>query len=210
MKIPALDRKSIFKIVGILGFYLAIAVTLTWPLAAHLNTHLPLGTESVATVPLFNLWTLQWNTAQLVSGYPNYWEAPIFFPNTGSFALSEAMPFTGLVFSVLYGLLNNAVTAYNLTLLFGLGLNGYAAYLLSRQLSVPQSAALLTGVLAVSLPFVGRELGVLQLTILWPIFLTFVMLLRFNKQRGLSSALGLGVMMAITIFTSSQYGLFLS
>ena len=210
MKNLALDRKSILKVLGILGFYFAIAITLTWPLAAHINTHLPLGTESVATVPLFNLWTLQWNGAQLLSGYQNYWEAPIFFPYAGSFALSEAMPFTGLMFSVLYGLVNNAVAAYNLTLLLGLALNGYAAYLLSRQLSVTQPAAVLTGVLAVSLPFVWRELGVLQLTILWPLFLTFVMLLRFKEQRGLSSALGIGIMMAVTIFTSSQYGLFLS
>jgi len=59
----------------------ALAVVWTWPLALHATTHLPLGTESSATVPLFNLWTLRWNADRLAHGYAGYWDAPIFFPN---------------------------------------------------------------------------------------------------------------------------------
>ena len=45
--------------------YLVLALVLTWPLAAHLGSALPLGTEPVETVPLFNLWTLRWDQLQL-------------------------------------------------------------------------------------------------------------------------------------------------
>lgn len=198
------------KNIGILGLFIAAAIALTWPLTLYLGTHLPLGSESVATVPLFNLWTLRWNTLQLFSGYPNYWDAPTFFPNAGSFALSEAMPVTGLIFSAFFSITRNQVAAYNLVLLLGLALNGFSAYLLSRQLSVLQMPALLTGILALSLPFVVRELGVLQLTMLWPIFLTLAALARFRIKRDLISAMGLGLWAAVSMLTSSQYGLFLS
>lgn len=198
------------KNIGILGLFIAAAIVLTWPLTLYLGTHLPLGSESVATVPLFNLWTLQWNALQLFSGYPNYWDAPTFFPNAGSFALSEAMPVTGIIFSAFFSITRNQVAAYNLVLLLGLALNGFSAYLLSRQLSVLQMPALLTGILALSMPFVGREMGVLQLALLWPVLLTLAALARFRMKRDLISAMGLGLWAAVSMLTSSQYGLFLS
>ena len=52
--------------------YLGWSLALTYPLAQHLFTKIPLGDERAATVPFFNLWILQWNLDQLMHGYPNY------------------------------------------------------------------------------------------------------------------------------------------
>ncbi len=45
--------------------YAAIAVGLTWPLVVHLSSRLPLGAGDTATVPQFNLWTMQRNEGRL-------------------------------------------------------------------------------------------------------------------------------------------------
>lgn len=73
------------------------AVVVTWPLATQVTSGIPLGTEAVATVPLFNLWTLAWNVESLGRGYEGYWRAPIFHPAPDTLALSEPQPLAGLI-----------------------------------------------------------------------------------------------------------------
>ncbi|HLF90654.1 MAG TPA: hypothetical protein VI451_17035, partial [Anaerolineales bacterium] len=99
---------------------------MTWPLALHLPTHLPIGTEPAATLPLLNLWTLIWNAQRLVHGYAGYWDAPIFYPETDTFALSDPQPLTALLFAPLYFISENPVLVYNVVLLIFLVLNGVA------------------------------------------------------------------------------------
>src|SRR4051794_8873345 len=77
-----------------LALYAVAAVVGTWPLALRISTHLPLGSLHNATVPFFNLWTLEHNVRSLARGYAGYWDAPIFYPTPGAFALSEAQALT--------------------------------------------------------------------------------------------------------------------
>lgn len=150
--------------------YAAAAIGGTWPLALNVGTHLPLGTLSSATVPLFNVWTLEWNARSLMRGYSGYWDAPIFHPTPGAFGLSEAQALTGAVYAVVAALLGR-VAAYNLILLATLILNAWCARRLMRIVGAAHSAATATGLLALGLPFVWKELGVLQLTAFWPLWL---------------------------------------
>jgi hypothetical protein len=108
----------------LLPFYVLVAAVLTWPLVAHLTDALSLGTEPTSTVPLFNLWTLEWNRAQIADLYANYWDAPLFHPTSGAFALSEPQPLTGLAYAPVAWLGGNPVLAYNLVSLAILALNG--------------------------------------------------------------------------------------
>ena len=41
-----------------LAAYFVLAVVSTWPAARFCSSALPLGTESAATVPLLNVWTV--------------------------------------------------------------------------------------------------------------------------------------------------------
>jgi hypothetical protein len=192
------------------AFFFLTALVFTSPLARHLSTHLPLGTETAATVPLLNLWTLIWNAQSLIHGYAGYWNAPIFYPETGAFALSDPQPLTGLLFAFLYLLFTNPVIAYNLVFLFFLTLNGVAGASWVEAFSPgKKGAAILTGLLAQSLPFVTREWGVLQLTAIFPIFFALEALIRFGKTPSSRAALTLGWWTAATFLTSSYYGLFL-
>lgn len=153
------------------ALYAVAAVVGTWPLVLRISTHLPLGTLSSATVPFFNLWTLEWNAHSLARGYSGYWNAPIFHPTPGAFALSEAQALTGLGYAALTAAVSG-VSAYNLVLLIALVANALAARRLFRVLGASDAVATATGLLALGLPFVWKELGVLQLTMLWPVWLT--------------------------------------
>ena len=199
-------RKTVF----LLPFYFGWAVCLTWPLASRITTHLPLGTEQSYTVPLFNLWTLRWNADRLLVGYADYWDAPIFYPTPGSFALSEPQPLTGLVFAPLAWVTGNPVLAYNLVLLLVLTLNGAAAYLLARFLHTSILSALVTGLFAAALPFVSNEWGVLQLTVIAPFLLMLAGLVAWFdcQQPWTIGMIGGGV--AAAFLTCGYYGLFLT
>ncbi len=188
--------------------YLLAACAATWPLALHLGTHLPLGTEAPATVALFNLWTLRWNADRLAAGYAGYWHAPIFYPQPGAFALSEPQPATGLVFAALAFFTGNPVAAYNAIVLLALALNGWSAYFLFRTGGAARGPALLGGLLALALPFACYELGVLQLLMFFPIWLALAALLRFAARPGLRPALALGGALALAFLTCEYYGAF--
>ena len=97
--------------------YAAVSVALTWPLALHVGDRLAYGAEPTTTVPLFNLWTLRWNQDRLGHGLSGYWDAPIFHPASGSFALSEPQPLTGLVFAPISWVTGNPVLAFNVVAL---------------------------------------------------------------------------------------------
>lgn len=193
-----------------LAGYLVCAGLFTWPLPRHLATHLPLGTESAATVPLFNLWTLRWNAMQVRAGYPDYWDAPIFYPTRGALALSEPQPLTGAVFALLDWLTRNHILAYNVLLLLILAANGLAAAAWLRRLGLARGPALSGGLLALTLPFVSHELGVIQLTVLFPLFLSLAALGDLAQRGDIGSALALGGWAAATFLTCSYYGLFLA
>ena len=189
--------------------YALVAVVLTWPLAAHLSGSLPYGTEPVPTVGLFNLWTLRWNQDRAGHLFAHYWDAPVFHPTTSTFALSEPQPLTGLVFTPLSWATGNPVLAANLVLLAVLAANGWAAARLARRLGVAPIPALLAGVLAQGMPFVATQMGVLQLTVVFPLFLLLDAVVRWASGGGGRREAGeMGLWLAVTFLTCGYYGLF--
>ncbi len=186
-----------------------VAIVTTWPLALDWRTRLPLGSEGVATVPQFNLWTLQWNAERVLHGWSGYWDAPIFAPLTGAFARSEAQPLTGLVFAALRPFGGN-VGAYNLTLWALLVANALAAHRLARRLGATFGGALVVGVLAQTLPFTFNELGVLQLVPLFPVWLIVGDLVTYRDDRRARHLVAAGAWLGCLCLVSGYYALFTS
>jgi hypothetical protein len=195
--------------------YAVAALACTWPLATQLYTHLPLGSLRSGTVPLFNVWTLEWNVHSLAHGYRGYWDAPIFYPTRGSFALSETQALTGLGFAALRPFFGS-VAGYNLLLLANLVLNAFGARRALRVLGVSPLSATLSGLLALALPFVWKELGVLQLTAVWPLWFAvaeLALLSRAVPEAGpppVATGPRLALCCAATLWTCSYYALFLA
>ena len=187
--------------------YLLAAAWLTWPLPARLGSHLPLGALHDVTVPWFNLWSLEWNADRLRHFYADYWDAPLFYPARDGFALSEPQALTGLCFAPLAWLFGS-VAAYNLTLWLTLVANALAGRLLLRSLGASALSASCAGVLALGLPFVQRELGVLQLTALYPLLLGLAELARLIEKPRPGPLLRLSLWLAASLWTCLYYALF--
>lgn len=210
----------------IFGLYLLAALGLTYPLVFNLTGHIPLGSEPAATVPFFNLWTLQWNVKQLVQGYPHYWQAPIFAPHAGTFAFSENQLLSGLLIVPVWLGSQSPALAYNGLVLLFLTLNGWFGYWLLRGWLVEHRPALLAGFLIQALPFIAQEMGVIQLTALFGFLWSLLFLSRFlrSPKQVLDSAgigsqrfhtpsswrtnIALALGLPVTFFTCSYYGLF--
>jgi hypothetical protein len=202
---PSNLRTSLFA-----GTFVAVAVAITWPLSLHLGTHVPLGSESAATVPYFNLWTLWWNADRLTYAYQGYWDAPTFAPLKGTFAFSEPQFLTGLMAAPIWLTSQSITLGHNVILLVFLTLNGAATYILMRGLSVDDLPASLTAFIVEALPFVAQEMGVLQLTPLFGILLTLHYTFHYSKTGTVRNAVGLGLSFAVTFLMSGQYALLLS
>ncbi len=182
-------------------------LALTWPLAGHLTTHLPLGSETTATVPFLNLWTLGWNADRLLQGWQGYWQAPIFHPTSGAFAFSDPQPLTGPLAALLWSL--SPALAYNTTLLLYMSLNGISAYALLRDRGLKPAAALAAGLTVQALPFLTHERGVLQLQPLFGPILAIGALWRLFDGPTLRRAAALGLATGVTFLTSEYYALLL-
>ena len=196
-----------------LFIFLLWALWLTFPLILTPFRTIPLGSESAGTVPLFNLWVLQWNIDQLMQGYPNYWDAPVFSPTKGTFAFSETQPLTAFLATPLWLGLQSPTFGYNFAVLLFLTLNGWFAFCLLKVWGASNLVAIFAGLIMQSLPFIAQEMGVLQLVAIFGYLWTLFFLDRFlaqirqggpNKRNTVGLALGLPV----TLFTCGYYGLF--
>lgn len=190
------------------GLHTVFSLVVTWPLVGSLDSSLPNGTETPATVAYFNLWTMRWNQQQLGDLFRHYWDAPIFHPGPGAFALSEPQPLTGLVFTPISWVTGNPALAYNVVLLAAVTLNGVAAARLARRLGVAAVPALLVGLLAQVLPFVTNELGVLQLVMVFPMLFLAEAVLAWADEPGWGRGLALGAWLSATFLTCGYFGLF--
>lgn len=185
--------------------FASLAVFITWPLARHLTSHIPQGTERVATVPLFNLWTLWWNEESLGRFYQSYWDAPIFHPTAGAFALSEPQPLTGVVAALVRRFTGSRVFSYNFIVLVALTLNGWLSCRLLRIAGMRGVGALSGGAMVECLPFLQQEFGVVQLVSLWGVPLTLLGLIRLGERPNTRSGLILGFGFAATALTCGYY-----
>jgi hypothetical protein len=186
-----------------------VAMVVTWPVAARAATRLPLGTEDVATVPRFNLWTMEWNARGIGPFRHGFWDAPIFAPAHGTFAFSDSQPLTGAAFHVLVLIGCSATVAYAVVLLSALTLNGVGAASLLDRLGVAFGPATLGGVLMVALPFVANELGVLQLSMVWPSLFALCAVADYVRQPRWWRAALVGGWIVVSLLTSSYYALML-
>ncbi|HFQ93241.1 MAG TPA: hypothetical protein ENK32_04485 [Anaerolineae bacterium] len=196
-------RKNIWA----MGLYAVMAAAVTWPTIRHLTTAIPLGSETVPTVPLFNLWTLSWNVNRLLHGYQGYWDAPIFYPASGAFAFSDPQPLTGLLAAVFWPF--GPAAAYNLVLLLFLTLNGWAAFGLLRHRGLAVGPAVLGGLLVQMLPFLAHERGVLQLQPVFGVLWAVDGLWQLAERPRTRWAVQVGLGIVVTFLTSEYYALFL-
>jgi hypothetical protein len=191
----------------VFGVCLLAALAVSWPLALHLTTAIPLGTELEATVPLFNLWTLWWTADRVAHGLAGYWNAPIFYPTPGTFSFSEPQPLTGLALAAFWGMGMPPALIYNSAFLGLLTLNGVFAYRVARALRVLPLPAVIGAAFAVMLPFVTKLHGVLPLLALFGALWSLEGLVRFAERETWLWAVWAAVGFVVSYLTCQQCAL---
>ncbi|MGQ9506136.1 MAG: hypothetical protein ACUVQR_14630 [Thermogutta sp.] len=167
---------------------------------------LPTGKPSFAVVSLFNAWTVWWNADRLRHGFVGYWDAPIFWPEKGTFALSEPQPLTMLVAPVVW--LAGPVAGYHAYFLVSLVLNGLFAQRLARRLTSNELVSGLAGALVIWLPLIFRQPELLQCTPLWPVLWTWDVALRLFEAVKVRYVVQLGLALTLSFSACIHLGLF--
>jgi len=141
---------------SVAAIYLAIALVMTWPLAAVLTRDIAGDTGDT----LFNCWVLLWTSGQLlraIAGEPgalaHYWNANIFYPAPLTLAYSEHLTPQMLLVLPVLAAGGSIALAYNILFLSTIVLSGLGMYLLVRELTHEPLAAFLGGLAFAFAPY---------------------------------------------------------
>ncbi len=170
---------------------------------------IPLMSTGVATVPLFNAWTIGWNANRAAHGFIGYWDAPIFHPARQSFAFSEPQPATILVAPVCW-ITGSAIAGYKAWLFVSLALNGFFTALLLRRFGHGLFLQLIGGAAICLLPIVHQRIDVLQLVPVWGIIWFWSSLFELDRKPGTRASIESGFAFAMCFALSVHHALFLS
>jgi hypothetical protein len=125
--------------------YTAAALVYLRPIARVHGDHLAPNAED----PLFTLYVLKWVMRQARLGFPQLWDANVFFPAKGALAFSD--PFLAPALQVLW--VPNAISAYNLLVLSSFVLAGLAIWWVLAESGCSMPAAVLGGAMFAFSPF---------------------------------------------------------
>jgi hypothetical protein len=136
--------------------YTAIAVAMTWPLAAGI-AHVVAGDLGD---PILNIWILAWDWEQFrgifFGHYAHLWhffDANIFHPAPLTLAYSEHLVPQALQVFPLYAITSNPILCYNLLFLSTFALSGLGMFLLLHELTGSVAASFVAGLLFAFAPY---------------------------------------------------------
>ena len=146
--------------------YAALTVVLTWPLARSVATDVANDLGD----PLLNAWILAWSGERLgqalggdLDGLRNYWDANIFYPETGTLAYSEHLTAQALFSLPLRLFTRDPIVIYNIAFLATFPLCALGAFLLARELTGLDGAAFTAGLVFAFGPYRFEQLSHLQI-----------------------------------------------
>ena len=159
---------------------LALAVLMTWPLAADLGgTGRTLPTDADGQ---FSIWNVSWVARTIVADPLNLFNANIFHPHKLTLAYSEANLVPGVIGIPVYWLTRNPWLTENVVLLFGFTSAYVAMFLLLRHLTGDRAAAAVGAMLYAFCPYVFSHLSHIQLLMTGGIPLAMLAMHRFTDD----------------------------
>src|SRR5262249_34758713 len=158
----------------------------------------------------FNMWRLRWFAHAIVTPSARLFDANIFFPETGTFALSDAMLVQGVVGAPLVWLRLAPVLVHNLLLLGAMALSGAATFALVFYLTRSRGGALLAGMVFAFAPY--RFEHIMHMELQWAIWmpLAFLAMHRTLDTGSWKYGLATGACIALQMMSSIYYGIYLA
>ena len=176
--------------------YAALTLLYVWPLLGGFGSRLPSDTGD----PALNTWILWWN-AHAVPLTARWWDAPIFYPLRGTFALSETLLGVAPLTTPLQWMGAGPVAAYNTVFVLSFFTAALAAHALAYQLTGRHAAALVAGVAYGFNPYRAAQIPHLQTLISCWMPLALLGLHRYldrRRLRDLAIAAGAWTMNGLT------------
>lgn len=164
----------------IYGFYLAVAVAVTWPLAGNLSTHLAGFAYGDSTEMARHIW---WYNHALRTGQSIFWQPTLGYPDGMAGVILWAHP-QQFFPAWLFAFFMTIPAAANLSILLYMALNGWAMQVLARHLlSGRRAPALLAGLVFMAAPTFQGHLGGghAGLMVMWPVPLYILALLHLRR-----------------------------
>ncbi|HEX6083817.1 MAG TPA: hypothetical protein VF266_04785 [Thermoanaerobaculia bacterium] len=173
---------------AILAFFAVAAVAMTWPLAPNLDVAVAHPGD-----PFINAWILDWEFYALTHRDAALFHGNIFHPLPYTIAFSENILGIFVVMLPLFLAGAPILVIYNVAVLAGYALSGYAMALLGRHLTGSTAAGIVAGIFFTFVPWRFSHLTHLQhLWTLWlPLMLLALLRLR-DKPTPLRAALFAG------------------
>jgi hypothetical protein len=172
--------------------YSALAVVMTWPVAAQLGTHLAGGRDDLMT----HQWTFWWVKQALLHGLDPYYTHLIFYPQGVTLLYHNIAWFNIGVWLPLQAVLGG-IAAYNVIFIATFALNGFATYLLAREWTGSLWAAGIGGLVYGFWPFIQSQYDHPNMILVFWIPLTLLFLKRTLERQRKRDALFAGVCLAM-------------
>jgi hypothetical protein len=171
---------------GLLAYFGAAAVAMTWPLAANLDVAIAHPGD-----PLLVTWILDWDYYGAAHAPLHIFDAPMFVPFRYTLAFTENLFGIALLCLPLKLAGASPLLLYNLAVLLGFAGAGYAAALLARHVSGSALTGAMAGTFFAFVPWRFSHLTHLQhLWTLWlPILVLCLLRLREKPTFGRAAAL---------------------
>ena len=138
---------------SVFALFAILAVAMTWPLAAHIDTAVPdPGDAYVST------YVMAWDYDATFSHAPLF-SPPIFYPAKDALAFSEHLYGVALPLFPLYAIGVAPLTVYNIALLLAFAFSGYGAWVLARVAGARTIAAIAAGCFFAFVPYRFTQLA---------------------------------------------------
>jgi hypothetical protein len=183
---------------GAWAIFLLLSILHTWPIArspAHLSLNHNADAQQAG-------WTLSWIAHTLPRDPWHLFDANIFAPETNTLAYSDSVIVPALVGAPVRWLGGSPVLTFNLSMLAGLTLTGWATWWAARRWTGSASAALVAGALAAFNPHVLTRLPHIVAAYAWTIPLSLYLADRLLDSRRRQHAWALALVVAATAATS--------
>ena len=186
------------------GVAIALAVFMTWPLAAGLAR---LG-RTTTMDGLYGIWNVAWVAHAIVTSPTTLFDANIFFPHRDTLAYSESNLVAGVVAIPAWLITHNAYAAHNTAVLFAFASTFLGTWLLARHLTGHTVAAGVAAIFFAFCPFFYSHSAHIQLLMAGGIPLSMLALHRLVDNPTPGRGVVLGIALAGQALACAYYGIF--
>lgn len=186
-----------------LGAAVALAVVMTWPVAARFST----AARVDSTDGMYAMWNVAW-VARAVTSHPlAVFDANIFHPHDGTLAFSESNIGAGVIAAPVWLLTRDVYATYNAALLTSFVLSFICTYALVRRLTGDRVAAAAAALAFAYAPYLYARFPHIQLLMTFGMPLSLLALHRLVDRPSMGNGARLGVSLAIAALASAYYGI---